>query len=304
VSPGPPSSPQLAEANVQAALTLLASLRHQGLQHLVLCPGSRSAPLAVAAALLESVGLRLHTAVDERSAAFFALGMGRASGVPAAVVTTSGSAVAHLLPAAVEADHGTIPLLLISADRPSRLKGCGANQSVNQEEFLACSCRWSVQGPGGGLAHLATAELEQLAVTAMAHCLGDGRCHPPGAVHLNLPFEEPLHIAGPSLRCLAAQGLDPSGHLPWPRRSQLPAAGVGEHGAGEPDQAPLDPDRPGLVLAGPWRGHPSRWDGHVRALCRWQERSGWPVCSPVCGVVTAWSWWAGSICCCNSPTPP
>jgi 2-succinyl-5-enolpyruvyl-6-hydroxy-3-cyclohexene-1-carboxylate synthase len=281
VSPGPPSSPQLAEANVRAALILLASLRHQGLQHLVLCPGSRSAPLAVAAALLESVGLRLHTAVDERSAAFFALGMGRASGVPAAVVTTSGSAVAHLLPAAVEADHGTIPLLLISADRPSRLKGCGANQSVNQEEFLACSCRWSVQGPGGGLADLATAELEQLAVMAMAHCLGDGRCHPPGAVHLNLPFEEPLHIAGPSLRCLAAQALDPSGHAPWPRRSQLSAAGVGEHRAGEPDQAPLDPDRPGLVLAGPWRGHPSHWDGHVRAVRRWQERSGWPVLADV-----------------------
>ena len=107
------------------------------MERLVLCPGSRSAPLAVAAGLLEPWGLQLFTAVDERSAAFFALGLGRAGGLPAAVVTTSGSAVANLLPAVVEADRGAIPLLLLSADRPARLKNRGANQTVNQEEFLA-----------------------------------------------------------------------------------------------------------------------------------------------------------------------
>jgi 2-succinyl-5-enolpyruvyl-6-hydroxy-3-cyclohexene-1-carboxylate synthase len=281
VSPGPPSSPLLAEASVRAALNLLAALRRLGLRHLVLCPGSRSAPLAVAASLLEPSGLGLHTAVDERSAAFFALGLGRASGVPAAVVTTSGSAVAHLLPAAVEADHGTVPLLLISADRPARLKGCGANQSVNQESFLVCSCRWFVQGPPEGLAGLAPVELERLAARAMAHCLGDGCQQPPGAVHLNLAFEEPLHIGGAALRRLAVEG------LPRPASESAPAPSLSCHPSGdrqerlEPHPWPLDPDRPGLVLAGPWRGHPSRWDGHVAALRRWQRRSGWPVLADV-----------------------
>ena len=89
---GPPSS----LANVGAALTLLRALRRGGMAHVVLCPGSRSAPLAVAAALLAPGGLRLHTAIGERSAAFFALGLGRGSGQPAAVITTSGTAVANL----------------------------------------------------------------------------------------------------------------------------------------------------------------------------------------------------------------
>ncbi len=270
--PGPPFRLHSAEASVRAALALLGALRSLGLQHLVLCPGSRSAPLAVAAALLEPAGLQLHTAVDERSAAFFALGLGRAAGWPAAVVTTSGSAVAHLLPAAVEADHGTVPLLLISADRPARFKGCGANQSVNQEDFLACSCRWFAQGPGEGLAVLTPAELERLAAKALDHCRGDGRRRPAGAVHLNLPFEEPLHIEAASLAVLLAE-----------TGAAADACAVSAGGpADEPqdgptDGPPLDPDRPGVVVAGPWRGDPARWSAHLQALRRWQRRSGWPV---------------------------
>ena len=97
---------------------------------LVLCPGSRSGPLATAAGLLAARGhLSLTTAIDERSAAFLALGMATASGRAVAVVTTSGTAVANLLPAVVEADRSTQPLLLLSADRPARLKNCGANQT-------------------------------------------------------------------------------------------------------------------------------------------------------------------------------
>ena len=131
----PPSAHRCsAEANLRAAVLLLQVLQAQGLRRLVLCPGSRSAPLAVAAGLLAATGLELLTAVDERSAAFLAVGLGRADGRPAALVTTSGTAVANLLPAVVEADHGAVPLLLLTADRPARLKGCGANQTVNQEE--------------------------------------------------------------------------------------------------------------------------------------------------------------------------
>lgn len=267
---GPPSS----LANVQAALTMLRALRRGGLTHAVLCPGSRSAPLAVAAALLEPGGLQLHTAIDERSAAFFALGLGRGSGQPAAVITTSGTAVANLLPAAVEADFGCIPLLLLTADRPAQLKGCGANQSVNQEAFLACSCRWLGSGAPEGLAAMAPRELEALAAAALAAAQGDGAGRGAGAVHLNLPFAEPLHAGGGELTQLAAtlssqapeaDPPPPPGNPPAPPRF---ATG---------DAATLDPDHAGVVVAGPWRGSPAAWPAHVEALRRWQRRSGWLV---------------------------
>ena len=252
-----------------ACLQLLAALMARGLKRLVLCPGSRSAPLAVAAYLLEREGLELHTAIDERSAAFFALGLARGGDQPVAVVTTSGSAVANLLPALVEADQGTIPLLLLTADRPGRLKGCGANQTVNQEAFLRPCCRWFGQGAAEGLQSMAPDALERLAAQAMAAAVGQGR-EPAGPVHLNLPLEEPLHPDGPALA--------------WLRRWRLPAPAA-DHGATEPPPEPavswgevvLDPDQAGVVVAGPWRGRARDWAGHLEALRSWQQRSGWPV---------------------------
>lgn len=287
--PGPPPADPLhgcagagaAAGGVAAALLLLRTLRDLGLGHLVICPGSRSAPLAVAAGLLEGEALRLYTAVDERSAAFFALGLGRASGLPAAVITTSGSAVAQLLPAAVEADHGTVPLLLLSADRPQRLKHCGANQSVNQEDFLRGSCRWFGQGEGAGLALQSAAAIEALAIQAMAAACGDGLRSPPGAVHLNLPFEEPLHVTAADLAqlraWLAALPARPATAAAGP--AAAPAAPVASAGMG------LDPDRAGVVVAGPWRGRPQQWAAHLEALIRWQRRTGWPVLAdPLAGL--------------------
>ena len=141
--------------NLRAAEALLSALMGLGLKRAVLCPGSRSGPLALAASRLESQGLSLLTGIDERSAAFFALGQTRADGQPTAVITTSGTAVANLLPAAVEADFSALPLLLLTADRPERLKACGANQTVNQEAYLQPACRALLQGPAAGL-HEAT----------------------------------------------------------------------------------------------------------------------------------------------------
>ena len=284
VSASFPSGSPAARDNLEAALRLLAGLRRCGLRQAVIAPGSRSAPLAVAAALLEPAGLALHTAIDERSAAFFALGLGRASGLPAAVITSSGSAVAHLLAAAVEADHGTIPLLLLSADRPLRLKGCGANQSVNQETFLAASCRWLGRGAGSGLAAMAASDLEELALRAWRHSLGAGEGPPPGPVHLNLPFEEPLHPDRSSLAALAPLALalldeaPPAGGDPGPAAAGDPPPGA--RAAADrpaPGTSALDPDRPGVVVAGPWRGAPAAWPRHLEALRRWQRRTGWPL---------------------------
>ena len=179
-------------ANLQAAVGLLDALRRHGLVHVVLCPGSRSGPLALAAGGLARAGLlTLTTAVDERSAAFLALGSATATGHATAVITTSGTAVANLLPAAVEADRSCQPLLLITADRPRRLKECGANQTVIKRPFGA---RVSLVGlgPDCGLDAASEAELQQLADQAWH------RAHAwPGPVHLNLAFEEPLHASAP-----------------------------------------------------------------------------------------------------------
>jgi 2-succinyl-5-enolpyruvyl-6-hydroxy-3-cyclohexene-1-carboxylate synthase len=277
---GEPAADALAAANLQAALELLSALREGGLQQLVLCPGSRSGPLAAAAGLLQRRGaLRLHTAIDERSAAFFALGVGRASGRAAAVVTTSGTAVANLLPAAVEADFGAIPLLLLTADRPARLKGCGANQTVNQERFLLPSVRWLGEGHPAGLAAMDLDARRALARRALAASAG-GAEMPPGPVHLNLAFEEPLHAGSAELALLAAA---PSPCRGGGAPSDADAASPLDHAALAPATAGsmglggLDPCRPGLVVAGPWRGQPQAWPGFVRALRSWQQRSGWPV---------------------------
>ncbi len=242
--------------NRRAAGALLAAFHGLGLRRLVLCPGSRSGPLALAAAALEPHGLQLFTAIDERSAAFFALGLARADGLPAAVVTTSGTAVAELLPAAVEADRSALPLLLLTADRPERLKDCGANQTVNQEAFLLPVCRLLLQGPMAGLHGADDARLATMARTAWRHCLG----LPAGPVHLNLPFEEPLHAAIGSAPPPAAISRDNAPETVLSADASAPA---------------LDPDQPGVIVAGPWRrGAAAGFAGALRRLCR---RTGWPV---------------------------
>ncbi|MCT0215243.1 2-succinyl-5-enolpyruvyl-6-hydroxy-3-cyclohexene-1-carboxylic-acid synthase [Synechococcus sp. CS-1330] len=250
----------------------MKALMEQGLSQAVLCPGSRSGALALALGVLEPRGLALYTAIDERSAAFFALGLARATGKAVAVVTTSGTAVANLLPAAVEADYGAIPLLLISADRPSRLKGCGANQTVNQESFLAASVRWFGQGDGTGLAAMTHAAIAALARQAWSATQPPGLA--PGPVHLNLPFAEPLHAGGPALLEATAHASLEITPPPW---GELALSATGSGIQARPFSPAPDPDQPGVVVAGPWRGLPQHWTGYVEALLRWQRRTGWPV---------------------------
>ena len=258
----------LASANLQAALVLLDALMAGGLAAVVVCPGSRSAPLAQAAALMESRGLRLVTALDERSAGFWALGHSRASGRLSGVVTTSGTAVANLLPAAVEADMGSVPLVLLSADRPARLKGCGANQTVNQEDFLRASVRWLGEGDPQGLACMPEQTLQQLARHAVAAAAGAAGA-PAGPVHLNLPFDEPLHSAVDQWQQLQQHWSQPQGERGPVAPAPITAATTGA--------ATLDPDQPGVVVAGPWRGRPQQWPDHLMALRQWLQRSGWPL---------------------------
>ena len=248
----------------------------QGLRRVVLCPGSRSGPLAVACGLMAArTDLALCTAIDERSAGFLALGLATAEGRAVAVITTSGTAVANLLPAAVEADRSCQPLLLLTADRPSRLKGCGANQTVNQEDFLRPACRWFDSGPLDGLHHADAVALEALSQRCWLNAHAPERL-PPGPVHCNLPLEEPLHaplvdqqavlqqlsaIASPAAVLLSAHN-DACNSTAANSTACIPG---------------LDPSKPGVVVAGPWRGLASHLSAFQEALAHWLQISGWPL---------------------------
>jgi len=178
--------PDAANRNQLWAAALLDELARSGVRHVVIAPGSRSTPLVLAAH--RNPDLIVHVGLDERSAAFFALGIGRASGHPAAVITTSGTAVANLLPAAVEADRAEVPLLLLTADRPRELRDGDANQSVRQPGIFSTCARaeWDLMHPEvstGAVTHL-----RAVACRAVAATRGSGA----GPVHLNVPFRKPL----------------------------------------------------------------------------------------------------------------
>jgi 2-succinyl-5-enolpyruvyl-6-hydroxy-3-cyclohexene-1-carboxylate synthase len=166
------------------ARALVAELVSAGVQHVVLCPGSRSAPLAYA---VHDAELQLHVRHDERVAGFTALGLGRATGRPAAVVTTSGTAVANLHPAVLEAHHGQLPLVVLTADRPPRLRGTWANQTSDlQAGLFGAATRFTADlGPEDAVARWSAATRQ----AAEAAAGGSG---PAGPAHLNLGFDEPL----------------------------------------------------------------------------------------------------------------
>ena len=133
--------------NLRWALALLDGLVSGGLRRLVFSPGSRSTPLLLAAQRQPLI--ELTPIVDERSAAFFALGLARAGGRPVGVLCTSGSALAHWFPAVIEAYESEIPLILLSADRPPELRGWGANQTIDQTRLFGGFVR-EFHDPAGG----------------------------------------------------------------------------------------------------------------------------------------------------------
>lgn len=171
--------------NFRWSQAMVAGFVASGASDAVISPGSRSTPLALA--MLRQPRLRCHVAVDERSAAFFALGIAKASRRPALVLATSGTAPANWLPAVIEASQSGVPLLLISADRPTELQGCGANQTVDQIGLFGPHVRAShaLGTPHDGFD---PAYLHRLAARAYEQATWPH----PGAVHINQPFREPL----------------------------------------------------------------------------------------------------------------
>lgn len=182
-----------------AAASLIAELVAHGVRDLVLSPGSRSQALALAAVHAANEGhLRVHVRIDERVAGFTALGLSRESGVPAAVLCTSGTAAANLLPAAMEAFHSGVPLLLLTADRPPELRGIGANQATVQPGMFAPWVREQIDAPvpgDGDWSGLAARVVE----VAMGADAPHGHPGVAGPVHLNLPSREPLSGEVPTI---------------------------------------------------------------------------------------------------------
>ena len=216
----------------RVAAEFLALLAASGVEHIYLAPGARSQALAIAAAQLASAGkIKLHVRLDERSLGFQALGSGLATGVPTALIVTSGTAVANLHPAVLEASHSGVPILLLTADRPHELRGVGANQTTNQVGIFADGVRacFDLEAPTEDAP--AHEDVRYVVASALANATGTTG-NQPGPVQVNLAFREPL--SGPE-----------------PNAAQL----VVEPGAIEPAEwsmefALLDGQVPTVVVAG------------------------------------------------------
>lgn len=255
----PDADPQLlaaaALANGTAALTgdpstdlaiaLLVSAVGSGVRDVVVCPGSRSQALALVAAELERVGrIRLHVRHDERSAAFFALGLARETRAPVPIIVTSGTAVANLHPAMLEAHHAGIPLIALTADRPPELIGIGANQATRQDGLFGPLIPTLPLGPNEGVDDVAEA-------LKLGRVIGWVR----RPLHLNVAFRDPLSTSVPDLRRLRLGGarMVMLNYVPMHVLSGFD-------------------DVPTVVIAGADAGHTAADDA---------EREGWPLIAEV-----------------------
>jgi 2-succinyl-5-enolpyruvyl-6-hydroxy-3-cyclohexene-1-carboxylate synthase len=247
---------ELGDISLACASSLVAGLADGGVRHAAVSPGSRSTALALA--LARDPRVQVHVQLDERSGGFFALGAAKSTGRPAIVACTSGTAAAELLPAVVEAAQARVPLVVLTADRPPRLRGTGANQTIVQPglfgEYVHASFDLPVPSTAGQEAWWRQAARE--ALEAMA-------TDPTGPVHLNCPFEEPLT---PTTDTSLIGGDVVDDPFTWPVR---PAAEL------DPDEADrlaqLVSGSRGAVVFGGWLGHLSS-EGQF-----WAELLGWPV---------------------------
>ncbi len=177
--------------NTFYAETFVDALARSGLQAVCIAPGSRSTPLTLAFAKHD--GIKKYTHLDERSAAFFALGMAMASDKPVAMVCTSGTAAANFFPAIIEANMSRVPLLVLTADRPHELRHSGANQTIDQIKMYGDHVLWSVDMPLPEVNPPAVAVRNVRTMAARALATADGLRK--GVVHLNFPFRKPLEPA-------------------------------------------------------------------------------------------------------------
>ena len=235
------------------ARAIVDELFRNGVDFVVISPGSRSAALAIAAWEHDHISTRV--VLDERSAGFHALGRAKASGKPAAVISTSGTAPANYWPAVVEADMSLTPLVVMSADRPAELRGVGANQTIDQVRLYGDRVRFfaDIEAPG---AETDRNDLWRSTVSsALAGSLGESGS--PGPVHLNVAFREPTVPVSDDGRTTSPEYpfsiAGRRGGGPWqehrPRRPPLPSLQVASPSRGLVIAGEGDYDRPGLLEA-------------------------------------------------------
>jgi 2-succinyl-5-enolpyruvyl-6-hydroxy-3-cyclohexene-1-carboxylate synthase len=157
-----------------------------GVENVCLCPGSRSTPLALTFERHPNIKTWLH--LDERSCAYFALGMAKASGQPVAILCSSGTAAVNFAPAVVEAFHSHAPLIVLTADRPPELQGLGANQTIDQQNLYGTAVKWFTNLPLPEASDHMLRYVRMVADRAVATALEGAR----GPIHVNAPFREPL----------------------------------------------------------------------------------------------------------------
>ena len=184
----PEPAPGDGDTQMEFAATLVDEWVRCGVSHAVICPGSRSTPMAVA--LMRHAGMDVHVRLEERSAGFTSLGIGLATGRPAVLLTTSGTAAAELHAAVVEADLARVPLVVCTADRPPELRDIGAPQTIDQQMIFGRSVRWfSDPGVADAASRFTWRSLASRTVAEAVDGPGG-----PGPVHVNLPFGN--HLSG------------------------------------------------------------------------------------------------------------
>ena len=238
--------------SVDTASTILSSLDALGVTHVLYCPGSRSAPFAYA---LEagSFGGDARAVLDERGAGFAAVGLARTGALPA-IVVTSGTAVAELAPAVLEASHARLPLLLLTADRPGELRGVGASQATDQSGFFGTHVRASVDLEP----QEASPSLGGHLVRAVAAACG-APSGTPGPVQINVAFRDPLTPVRPACDCGDEAGASFVPRPTWVLRA--PAAP-------ERWEDVVGPAAAGLIVAG---------EGASPLALEWSRASGFPL---------------------------
>lgn len=242
-------NPSTAQARV-----MVDELVRNTVSHVVLCPGSRNAPLSIALFDAAQAGrISLHVRVDERTAGFLALGIAARTGRPTAVVCTSGTAAANFHPAVLEADRAGVPLIVMTADRPPELRAAGANQVIDQDRLYGDAVRYFNEMAVAERHTGQNAYWRSQICRAWNAAYGEWRS---GPVHLNVPFREPLV---------------PDGDPEWPE--SLAGRSNGERWTELPDYGAL----PSFVVPSARCGLVIACDSGVPAAGEWAEEHGWPI---------------------------
>jgi 2-succinyl-5-enolpyruvyl-6-hydroxy-3-cyclohexene-1-carboxylate synthase len=261
--------------NTVWASILAQTLQRLGLTTAVICPGSRSTPLAVAFAQQNQI--EAIPVLDERSAAFFALGIVRTTGRPVVLVCTSGTAGANFYPAVIEARESRVPLLVLTADRPPELRDCHSGQTIDQVKLYGNYPNWQAELAVPSVEISMLSYLRQIVVHAWERSLSPT----PGAVHLNIPFRDPLtplpQFDTDTLKS-QFQLEDFFAHIPQPLLPLIPRGGTEFPSPQSPVPNPYQEWQEceqGIIIAGP--AQPQNSQDYCDAIAQLSKALKWPV---------------------------